>query len=164
MRLTGYTDFSLRVLMYIALNPERKSTIGEIAESYGLSKNNLMKVVCELGQTGYVQTIRGKNGGLLLGRPAEEIVLGDIVRLTEPDMALAPCFEPTHAPCVISPACRLRAALHRAMAAFLHVLDEYTLKDLVENRVPLGELLAAGPSTAGRGQSGSVRIPEAVED
>lgn len=148
MRLTVYTDFSLRVLIYIALNPERKPTIGEIAESYGISRNHLMKVVYNLGSAGYLETVRGKKGGLRLGRPADDIVLGDVVRHTEPDMALVPCFEPILAPCVITPACRLRTALHRARAAFLEVLDDYSLTDLVENRVPLSELLATGPSRA----------------
>src|SRR5579875_1533738 len=100
MRLTVYTDFSLRVLMYVALNPERRPTIGQIAESYGISKNHLMKVVYQLGLAGYIETVRGKNGGLRLGKPAGEIGLGEVVRRTEPDMALVPCFDPIDAPCV----------------------------------------------------------------
>jgi Rrf2 family nitric oxide-sensitive transcriptional repressor len=142
MRLTVYTDYSLRVLMYVALHPERLPTIGEIASSYGISRNHLMKVVYELGLAGYVVTVRGKNGGLRLARPPQDIVLGEVVRRTEPDMALVPCFEPIGAPCAITPACILRRALHEARSAFLKVLDGYTLADLVKNRTMLSALLA----------------------
>src|SRR3546814_826951 len=114
MRLTVYTDFSLRVLMYLALNTERRPTIGEIATSYRISRNHLMKVVYELGQAGYIETVRGKNGGLHLAREPRDVVLGEVVRRTEPDMALMPCFDPVQASCVISPACVLRRALHEA--------------------------------------------------
>jgi Rrf2 family nitric oxide-sensitive transcriptional repressor len=142
MRLTVYTDYSLRVLMYVALHPERLPTIGEIASSYGISRNHLMKVVYDLGLAGYVVTVRGKNGGLRLARPPLDIVLGEVVRRTEPDMALVPCFEPIGAPCAITPACILRRALHEARSAFLDVLDGYTLADLIKNRSMLSELLA----------------------
>lgn len=147
MRLTVYTDFSLRVLMYVALQPERLPTIAEIATSYGISKNHLMKVVYELGLAGYLETVRGKNGGLRLARRPEEIILGEVVRRTEPDMALVPCFDPINAPCVITPACKLRRALHEARTAFLKVLDDYSLADLVENRGALSRLLALGAAT-----------------
>jgi Rrf2 family nitric oxide-sensitive transcriptional repressor len=141
MRLTVYTDYALRVLMYVALHPERLPTIGEIASSYGISRNHLMKVVYELGLASYVVTVRGKNGGLRLARAPQDIVLGEVVRRTEPDMALVPCFEPTRAPCAITPACILRRALHEARSAFLEVLDGYTLADLVKNRTMLSALL-----------------------
>lgn len=144
MRLTVYTDFSLRVLMFVALQPERLPTIAEIAASYGISKNHLMKVVYELGQAGYIETVRGKNGGLRLARRPQDIVLGEVVRRTEPDMALVPCFDPIKGTCVITPACTLRRALHEARSAFLKVLDAYTLADLVENRSALSRLLARG--------------------
>jgi Rrf2 family nitric oxide-sensitive transcriptional repressor len=141
MRLTVYTDFSLRVLMYVALHPERLPTIGEIAAAHGISKNHLMKVVHQLGAAGYVETVRGKRGGLRLARPAGEIRIGDVVRHAEPDMAMAPCFEGAEGLCRIAPACRLRSALHQATAAFLGVLDGYTLADVVGNREALGRLL-----------------------
>jgi len=148
MRLTVYTDYSLRVLMYLALRPERRPTIAEIASSYGISKNHLMKVVYELGVAGYIETVRGKNGGLLMARKPEDIVLGEVVRRTEPDMALVPCFDPAKSACVITPACKLRLALQEARDAFLKVLDNYTLADLVENQAPLNALLARGSSSA----------------
>ena len=145
MRLTVYTDFALRVLMYVALQPERRPTIAEIAGSYGISKNHVMKVVYQLSLAGYLDTVRGQNGGVRLARPPQEIVLGEIVRRTEPDMAIVPCFAPTNAACVLLPACKLRRALHEARDAFLAVLDGYSLADLADNRAELGALLARGP-------------------
>jgi Rrf2 family nitric oxide-sensitive transcriptional repressor len=144
MRLTVYTDFALRVLIYLGVHPQPMPTIGEIATSYGVSRNHLMKVAYELGRAGYIETVRGKGGGLRLARRAEEIGLGDVVRRTEPDFALVPCFEPVCAACAITPACRLRGALHKAQAAFLEVLDGYTLADLVENRAVLEPMLLRG--------------------
>jgi len=142
MRLTVYSDLSLRVLMYVGLHPDGRPTIAEVAASYGVSKNHLMKVVYQLGVAGYVTTSRGKHGGLRLARAAAEIGLGELVRRTEPDLALAPCFGPeSAAACPIAPVCKLRRALWEARSAFLDVLDGYTLADLVENRAPLQELL-----------------------
>lgn len=148
MRLTVYTDYALRVLMYLAVHPEPKPTIGEIASSYAISRNHLMKVVYELGQAGYIETARGKGGGLRLARTPGGIGLGEVVRRTEPDFALVPCFDPERAACAITPACRLRGALHQAQAAFLQVLDGYTLADLVENRAVLEPMLLRGQAEA----------------
>jgi Rrf2 family nitric oxide-sensitive transcriptional repressor len=148
MRLTVYTDYALRLLMYLAVHDERRPTVGEVAQSYGISRNHLMKVVYDLALAGYVATTRGKRGGLRLGRPAAEIGLGEVVRHTEPDMALVPCAAPEAAPCAIAPACRLRGALARAQLAFLEVLNGYTLADLVENRAALDGLLARPPVAA----------------
>ncbi|MGH7023342.1 MAG: Rrf2 family transcriptional regulator [Caulobacteraceae bacterium] len=145
MRLTVYTDYSLRVLMYVALQRDRLATISEIAASYGISRNHIMKVVYQLGLAGYIETVRGQNGGMRLAKPPQEIRLGDVIRLTEPDLALVPCFEPLEAACVITQACKLRRALQRAREAFLSVLDEYTLADLTENGDVLSDLLAGGP-------------------
>jgi Rrf2 family nitric oxide-sensitive transcriptional repressor len=149
MRLTVYSDYSLRVLMYLAAHPDRRPTIAEFAAAYGISKNHLMKVVYQLGVMGYVETMRGKHGGVRLARAPAEVNVGELIRRTEPDMALVPCFDPTDSSCVITPACKLRRALHEARAAFLAVLDGYSLADLVENRAPLRELLAGGPVAAG---------------
>jgi Rrf2 family transcriptional regulator, nitric oxide-sensitive transcriptional repressor len=157
MRLTVYTDYALRVLMYLAVHPEPKPTIGEIASRYGVSRNHLMKVVYELGVAGYIETVRGKNGGLRLARRAQDIGLGELIRETEPDMALAPCFDPVNSPCAITPACRLRGALHQARAAFLEVLDGYSLADLVGNRPALERLFGrdGARSAADRTQAGA---------
>ena len=143
MRLTVYTDYSLRVLMYVALRPDRLATISEIASSYGISRNHIMKVVYELGVGGYIETVRGQNGGMRLAKRPQDIGLGEIVRRTEPDMALMPCCDPVNATCAISPVCRLRHALAEAQLAFLNVLDGYTLADLVENSAPLKALLTS---------------------
>jgi Rrf2 family transcriptional regulator, nitric oxide-sensitive transcriptional repressor len=164
MRLTVYTDFSLRVLMYVALHPDRRPTIAGIASSYGISKNHIMKVVHQLGVAGYIETVRGQNGGMRLRRSAEEINLGEVVRRTEPDLALVPCFEPINSACVITPACKLRRALHEARAAFLAVLDGYSLADLVDNREVLRELFARGPqSTIGATDEISTQLQVAAE-
>ena len=143
MRLTVYTDYALRMLMYLAVKADGLATIGEVAGAYGISKAHLTKVAHQLGLAGYVGTVRGKGGGLRLARPAGEIGLGDVVRRTEPDMALVPCFEPMHAPCAIVPACGLRGALFEAQQAFLAVLDRYSLDDLVQRRAELRTLLHA---------------------
>ena len=142
MRLTVYADYSLRLMMYLAVKDGGLATIGEVADAYGIAKNHLTKVAHQLGLAGYVDTVRGKGGGLRLAKPAERIGLGEVVRRTEPDMALVPCFEPICAPCPIVPACGLRGALHEARAAFLAVLDRYTLADLTGRRTELRDLLA----------------------
>jgi Rrf2 family nitric oxide-sensitive transcriptional repressor len=141
MRLTVYTDYALRVLMYLAVHVEPMPTIAEIATTFRISRNHLMKVAYQLGQSGYIDTVRGKHGGLRLARPPAEIRLGEVVRTTEPDLALVPCFEPMKTPCVLSSDCRLRGALYQAQAAFLEVLDRFTLADLVGNRAILEGLL-----------------------
>lgn len=141
MRLTVYTDYALRVLMYLALKEDRLATIAEIAKSFGISKNHLMKVAHQLGVGGYVETVRGRGGGLRLAKPIEAIRLGEVVRYTEPDMAIVACLEPLDASCVIRPCCVLRRALERARAAFTDVLDGYTLADLIQPRGRLVDLL-----------------------
>ena len=144
MRLTHYTDYSLRVLMYLALHPEQRPTIAEIAGRYGISKAHLMKVVYQLGLAGYVETSRGKGGGLRLARPPSDIPIGEVVRRTETDMALVACFDSEAAPgCVITPACRLRGKLHEARAAFLKVLDDCTLEQVLGDAGALRTLLAS---------------------
>ncbi|UXN66110.1 Rrf2 family transcriptional regulator (plasmid) [Phyllobacterium sp. A18/5-2] len=142
MRLTVYTDYSLRLLMYLALKEDGLATISEVASSYAISRNHLMKVAHQLGVAGYVKTVRGRRGGLRLAKPIETIRLGEIVRHTEPDMALVPCFEPIHAACAILPSCVLRGALDQARVAFLGALDGYTLQDLVQPRTRLQMLLS----------------------
>lgn len=142
MRLTVYTDYALRLLMYLAVKNDGLATIGEIAASYGISKNHLMKVAHQLGVAGYVETVRGRSGGLRLAKPAKAIGLGDVVRHTEQDMALVPCFQPVDARCAIRSCCKLRQALHRASSAFIGVLDDYSLGDLVQPLAPLRNLLS----------------------
>ena len=141
MRLTTYTDYALRVLMYLALKPDELSTIAEIAESYDISETHLMKVAHQLGVAGYIQTTRGRNGGLRLAKPVESIGLADVISITEPDMAIVACFKPVDAPCAIFPSCVLKRALAKARDAFMAVLEDYTLADLVAPRAGLAGLL-----------------------
>jgi Rrf2 family transcriptional regulator, nitric oxide-sensitive transcriptional repressor len=147
MRLTVYSDYALRMLMYLALKKDGLATIAEIAESYDISANHLMKVAHQLGVGGYVETVRGRGGGLRLAKPVEAIGLAEVVRYTEPDMAIVSCFKPVDAPCAIRPSCVLRRALEKAREAFMAVLEEYTLGDLVQPRARLAGLLGI-PQTA----------------
>src|SRR5262245_59344494 len=119
MRLTLSTDYALRLLMLVGLEPDRLVTIEE-------SKNHLMKVAYQLGQAEYLETVRGRNGGLRLGKAPEQIVVGEVVRTMEPDFAVVQCEEPTGY-CKIAPCCALRSAMRKAVQAFLTKLDEYTL-------------------------------------
>lgn len=148
MRLTVYSDYSLRLLMFLAARPERLSTIPEVAKAYGISVNHMMKVAHQLGQAGYVETVRGRSGGMRLGKPAGEIIIGAVLRHTEPDMDIVPCFQPDNADCPLRSACSLKIALHRAQQAFLAVLDEYSVGDLVAVPGPLRSLLGLTPALA----------------
>jgi Rrf2 family nitric oxide-sensitive transcriptional repressor len=131
MRLTTYTDYALRTLMYLAANREQLVTIKDIADAHDIAKNHLTKVVHQLGILGYVESLRGRNGGLKLGREPEQINIGAVVRSTEPDFYMAECFDPDKNHCIISGACRLKGALYRATAAYLAVLDSVTLASLM---------------------------------
>jgi Rrf2 family nitric oxide-sensitive transcriptional repressor len=142
VRLTVQTDYALRLLMYLALNEPDSATIGQAASSLQVSKNHLMKIVHRLGLGGFIRTLRGKSGGLRLARPSADIRLGDVVRYTESDMALVPCFAPVGAACIFLPQCALRQALDGALAAFLQVLDRHSVADLTSNRAGLRALLA----------------------
>lgn len=144
MRLTVYTDYSLRVLMFLAIKADGLATIAEIAGTYRISKNHLMKVAHQLGVAGYVETVRGKGGGLRLAQRPRDIVLGEVVRQTEPDMTLVPCFDPTDGHCMIFRGCALRDVLGEARDAFLAVLDRCTLADLIDAPAPLRKLLSLG--------------------
>ena len=135
MRLTNYTDYSLRVLIYLATKPSGElSNIKEIADSYNISKNHLMKVTFELGKMNVIETIRGRNGGIRLAHSPEDINIGQIVRSTEEDFRLVECFDDDQNQCIISPACGLKHVLNKALQAYLTVLDQYTLSDLVMNQ------------------------------
>ena len=130
MRLTTFTDYSLRVLMYLAAAPERRATIAEIARAFGVSEHHLVKVVHFLGREGLLANSRGRRGGLRLARPAGEINVGAVVRLTEAPDAPAECFDPDRNACLLSGSCRLRGVLHEAVAAFYGTLSRYSVADL----------------------------------
>lgn len=144
MRLTTFTDYSLRVLMFLAAQPGGRATIAQIARAFGISKNHLMKVVHFLGQEGFLANVRGKGGGLGLARPPEKISLGSVVRLTEQSVP-AECFEAGSSRCCIAPACELRGVLDEAVNAFYEVLDRRSLAEVVRNRHALAKLLLLEP-------------------
>ena len=141
MRLTFYSDYSLRLLMYCAVHHGTLVTIQEVADAYGISKNHLMKVAFELGRKGYLDTVRGRGGGLRLARAPDKIRLGDVVRQMEEDFTMVECFDPKTDRCAITGPCRLRGALSRALKAYFAVLDEYTLADLAVRHPVLTRLL-----------------------
>jgi Rrf2 family nitric oxide-sensitive transcriptional repressor len=142
MQLAVYTDYSLRVLIYLAVRPEQLATIEEISDAYEISRAHLMKVVHQLGRAGFLKTTRGRGGGIRLALPPEEISVGKVVRRMEERMALVECFDPKTSHCQIEPACGLRSVLKEALDAFLKTLDGYTLADLVAHRrKPLERLL-----------------------
>lgn len=147
MRLTLYTDYAIRILMYLGVNGERQSSTAEIARAYRISESHLTKVVHKLGQLGMIRTMRGRGGGLRLGKPAAEIRLGTVIRATEEDFAMAECF--AGGACLLTPTCRLRQVLADALTAFLTVLDQVTLADLIsEPRAEIADLLGLEPSHA----------------
>jgi len=132
MRLSAYSDYSFRVLMHAALRSPERATVDEVAETFGISRHHLVKVVHELGRSGYLQTQRGIGGGFTLARPPAEIRLGDIVRLGEETETVIECMDKPNQSCRIFPACRLKGVLDEAAAAFFAVLDGYTVADLVK--------------------------------
>ena len=130
MRLTVYTDYTLRVMMYLAASYPRGevATIVEIATAYGISRSHLMKIVNELSQNGFVEALRGRAGGVRLARPPDEISVGELVRMAEKDFAVVPCHDDSSEPrCVILPACNLKRVMRRAIDAFIGELDKVTL-------------------------------------
>jgi len=132
MKLTLYTDYGLRVLLYLSL--QEKATVTEIAEAYQIARPHVVKVVHHLGRLGLIHTKRGRSGGIWLARRPEEINVGDVVRQLEPDFHIVGCFGGIDAGCVIAPVCRLKGVLGVALSSFFDVLDRHTLADLVEDR------------------------------
>lgn len=146
MRLTSFTDYTLRCLIYLGMNRERLATVQEIAQLHNISKNHLTKVVHQLGVNGLVETVRGRNGGLRLARAPSDINIGAVVRQTEPDFFIAECFDPARRGCVLSGSCALQRKLGHAMDAFMAVLDGLTLAQVL-------------PASPGNSASGLVGQP-----
>ncbi len=136
MRLTLWTDYAFRTLIYVGTRGDELSTIAQIAKSFDISKSHLMKIVNKLEQLGYIETVRGRNGGIRLGRPAADVNVGSVVRDTEEELAVIGCLEKVNF-CPIERCCVLRGALHEATQAFLRALDGYTLADLLAPRSKL---------------------------
>lgn len=145
MRLTTFTDYSLRVMMYVAAHPEGRATIAEIARAYDISEHHLTKVVHFLGKEGYLENLRGRGGGLRLARAPSAINVGDVVKLTEGGDVPAECFERESNCCAITADCKLKFALSDAVDAFYAALRRYTLEDVVKNRKALGKVLFVSP-------------------
>jgi len=141
LRLTQFSNFAIRTLMYAALNGRTPSAIPEIARAYGVSYDHLKKVAAELCRLGYLETVRGRNGGFRLAKDPLAIRIGDVIRQTEAEPGLVECFDPATNTCPLLPACQLRVALQAALAAFYAVLDRYTLADLVRAPEHLAPLL-----------------------
>jgi len=141
MRLTRQTNYAIRILMYCAANDERLSRIPEIAAAYTVSELFLFKILQPLVENGLVETVRGRNGGVRLGRPADQITLFDVVRVTEESFAMAECFENDNADCPLIDSCALNAALREALGAFFEVLSRHTIADLAKERTNMRTLL-----------------------
>jgi len=141
MRLTRQTNYAIRIMMYCAANPGRLSRIPEIASAYSVSELFLFKILQPLVEHGLVETVRGRNGGVRLARPADQVTLFDVVRVTEESFAMAECFENDGSGCPLVDACTLNGALREALNAFFAVLSRYTIDDLVRERPDVRTLL-----------------------
>jgi Rrf2 family iron-responsive transcriptional regulator len=146
MRLTKQTNYAIRMLMYCAANDGNLSRIPEIARAYGVSELFLFKILQPLNKAGLVETVRGRNGGVRLPRPADQITLFDIVKVTEDSFAMAECFEAGEIECPLVDSCGLNAALRKALNAFFEVLQQYTIDDLVKARPQINFLLGLEPN------------------
>ena len=144
MQLTQFTDYSLRALIYITLRKE-SCTIKDITDAYGISNNHMVKIIHNLAKLGLIKTIRGKNGGITMASLPETINLGQLIIQLEPHFDLVPCFNKAKANCCIAPLCKLKGVLHEAQAAFMGVLERYTLADVLQNKNELSVLLNINP-------------------
>lgn len=131
MHLTLHADYALRVLLYLAANPDRVVSTGEVSDAYGISKHHLVRVVQGLGRHGFVEVRPGRAGGVVLARPPSEISVGQVVRHMEPDFHIVECFDGERNNCPIAPACGLIGVLNEATRSFLATLDQYTLEDIL---------------------------------
>lgn len=153
MRLTRQTNYAIRILMYCAANEGQLSRIPEIAQSYSLSELFLFKILQPLVENGLVETVRGRKGGVRLGKPADQISLFDVVRITEDNFAMAECFEDDATDCPLVDSCALNEALRKALDAFFAVLSSYTIDDLIKARPIIRELLGIEGLMARRAQA-----------
>jgi Rrf2 family nitric oxide-sensitive transcriptional repressor len=141
LRLTQFSNFAIRVLMYAALRGETPSAVPDIARAYGASYDHMKKAAAELCRLGYLRSVRGRIGGVMLAKPPEEIVIGEVVRATEGRVVLVECFDAATNTCPLEPVCVLRRALHEGVDAFFAALDRYTLADLLQPTPRLAPLL-----------------------
>lgn len=142
MRLTSFTDYSLRTLIYLAVQPDRFCTVKEVAQAFNLSQNHMIKVVHNLSKENYILSRKGKGGGICLAKDPSEIGIGEVVRVIEEDLSLAECFQKDKNQCLISDCCELKKVFFKAREAFFKVLDSFTLKDVCANKALLMDLLS----------------------
>lgn len=140
MHLTNFSDYSIRVMIYLGLQKSKLATISDIAKAYEISENHLTKVVHQLAQRGYIETVRGKGGGLRLVRKPDTVNIGEMIRYSEGNTALLPCMDNEES-CCIRPNCKLMGILREAQVALFTVLDKYTLADLLQQEAPLTQIL-----------------------
>jgi Rrf2 family nitric oxide-sensitive transcriptional repressor len=141
MQLTLHTDYALRVLIYLSTHPEKTITIDEITDFYEISRNHLVKVVHNLSSKGFINTSRGKHGGMQLSRPPENISIGDVVRQIEVNFDIVECFNPATKKCRVLPICNLKSVLQQANERFLTYLDQYSLADAVKSNTDLKQIV-----------------------
>jgi Rrf2 family transcriptional regulator, nitric oxide-sensitive transcriptional repressor len=149
MKMTAHTDYALRMLIHLAVFRGRPCTVNDVAETFGLSRNHLLKVAYNLRKMGLLHASRGRSGGISLATPAGDINIGSVIRGMEEDFSVVECLQRDGGTCLISPACRLKAIAAEALEAYLRVFDSYTLADLVRNEAALAALLADGKSSPG---------------
>lgn len=142
MKLTSYTNFAMRSLQLAALKAPNLVKVDDVVRIHGLARPHIVKIVHELGQAGYLETQRGRGGGFRLARPAEDIIVGEVVRITEGPLDLVECFNPTNNTCPLIGICKLSRALQEATRAFMAILDDLTLADISSNRNDLMERIA----------------------
>ncbi|MCB8931805.1 MAG: Rrf2 family transcriptional regulator [Fimbriimonadaceae bacterium] len=155
MRLNAQTDYSLRILMYLATKQGEIATIQEVSTRLKLSQSHLMRIAAKLASTGLVETTRGRSGGLVLGKDATRITVEEVLRAIEPDFALVECFKPSEGGCTVEPACRLKGVLGKALKAFFDELRDVTLADLTQpNRARLADIFWLSPRTGDQPMGG----------
>lgn len=140
MQLTQFTDYSLRALIYLTLKNDI-CTIKDITEAYAISNNHMVKIIHNLAKLGLIKTIRGKNGGISMATSPQDINLGSLISKLESHFDLVPCFNKEKANCCIAPACKLKSILYEAQKAFMNVLNQFTLEDIIHNKIELNTLL-----------------------
>jgi len=160
MRLAEYTDYTLRVLMYCAANPDGLVTIGELADRHGLSKNHLMKIVNDLSRQGVLHTTRGRGGGVRLAKAAHDVRVGDVVRNSESDFRMVECFDSRTNRCMLTPSCRLKGLLETALQAYFNELDAVTLADICapQRAGPAHQSMRAPPTRRPSAPASTARV------
>lgn len=148
MRLTQQTNYAVRTLIYCAANPDKPSKVADIAASFDMSETHLFKILKVLVDAGFIRTIRGRNGGIMLGRPAERITVGEVVRAAEESFLLAECFDSGRRDCPLITSCGFNGLLHEALEAFMAVLDDHTIAELAADRSNIRVLLQMDPVLA----------------